>query len=151
MVYLFGHRFCAWLPFSGQFGKIQIKTTKKTLPVEVCFDSNFHIIFFITLRKRSCGRVMFSQACVKNSVHSGVYPTMYWAGGVCISVCTGRVCVADTPWADTHPRQTPSSWADTPRQTPPWADTSSDGHCSGRYASYWNAFLFLQHFSGVNK
>ena len=27
-------------------------------------------------------------------------------------------------------------WADPPRQTPP-----SDGHCSGRYASYWNAFL----------
>ena len=30
-------------------------------------------------------------------------------------------------------RQTP------PRQTPP----NADGHCSGRYASYWNAFLFV--------
>ena len=42
-----------------------------------------------------------------------------------------------------------------PRQTPPWADTPipsadtpqvntppSDGHWGGRYASYWNAFLF---------
>ena len=28
--------------------------------------------------------------------------------------------------------------ADIPRQTPPLPD----GHCSGRYASYWNAFLF---------
>ena len=23
-----------------------------------------------------------------------------------------------------------------------------DGHCSGRYASYWNAFLFLRFFFG---
>ena len=29
------------------------------------------------------------------------------------------------------------------RQTPPpQADPPRDGHCSGRYASYWNAFLF---------
>ena len=35
-----------------------------------------HRIF--TVRKRSCGKVMFSQACVKNSVHGGgVYPTMH--------------------------------------------------------------------------
>ena len=77
---------------------------------------------------------MFSQGCVKNSVHRG--------GGV-------------------HPpgRQTPQEdipWADTPRADPPWADThthpwtdtplgqippsQADGYCSGRYASYWNAF-----------
>ena len=45
-------------------------------------------------------------------------------------------------------------WADTPRQTPPSADTpqADSRSCavhagiqstSGRYASYWNAFLFL--------
>ena len=27
---------------------------------------------FITVRKRSCGKVMFSQACVENSVHGWV-------------------------------------------------------------------------------
>ena len=58
----------------------------------------------ITVRKRSCGKVMFSQACVKNSVHRAgdVHPP--WA---------------DTPfpWADT-----PFPWADTPF---PWADTPS--------------------------
>ena len=27
-----------------------------------------------TVRNISCGKAMFSQACVKNSVHSGVYP-----------------------------------------------------------------------------
>ena len=26
---------------------------------------------FVTVRKRSCGKVMFSQVCVKNSVHGG--------------------------------------------------------------------------------
>ena len=50
------------------------------------------------------------------------------------------------PWADTHPPGQTPPWADTPgqmhtpRQTPP-----SSGHCSGRYASYWNAFLLVDH------
>ena len=31
-----------------------------------------------------------------------------------------------------------------------WADTSpSDGHCSGRYASYWKAFLFTHNFTQI--
>ena len=51
------------------------------------------------------------------------------------------------------------SWADTPRQTPPPGRLTlgrhippgrhpprqtvpRDDHCSGRYASYWNAFLY---------
>ena len=56
---------------------------------------------------------MFSQACVKNSVHSGG-------------------CLPDTPWADppnTHP-------------LPGRHILLPAGYCSGRYASYWNAFLF---------
>ena len=32
------------------------------------------------------------------------------------------------------------------RQTPP---PGRDGHCCGRYASYWNAFLFLYNFSST--
>ena len=59
----------------------------------------------VTVRKRSCGKVMFSQACV------------------CLSAC----------W-DTPPGKTP------PRQTPP---PPVDGYCSRRYASYWDAFLYL--------
>ena len=55
---------------------------------------------------------VFSQMCVKNSVHEG---------GRCTPL--GR-----------HPsRHTP------PDQTPP---SPREGHCSGRYASYWSAFLF---------
>ena len=43
----------------------------------------------ITVRNSSCGKVMFLQACVKNSVHRCV----------CIQACNGL----DTPfpWADT--------------------------------------------------
>ena len=57
------------------------------------------LLFIFTIRKRSCRKVMFSQACVKKSVH----------GGVCIPSCTG----ADTPLGRHPPRQTP------PGQTPP--------------------------------
>ena len=39
---------------------------------------NFHYLIF-TVHKRSCRKVMFSQACVKISVHGGgVYPSMHW-------------------------------------------------------------------------
>ena len=43
------------------------------------------------------------------------------------------------PWADTH----------TPVRHPtPYGQTSPrDGHCSGRYASYWNGFLYNADFS----
>ena len=67
---------------------------------------------------------MFSQACVKNSVHRGeVYTSP-----------------RQTPQTDTtlgrHPLGRHLSWAGTPR-TPP------AGYCSGRYASYWNALLLI--------
>ena len=67
----------------------------------------FQILNFFTVCKRSCGKVMFSQACVKNSVHRGMYPSMHWGGGV-----------ADTTLADTPPGRDPP-WVDTPGQTPP--------------------------------
>ena len=76
----------------------------------------------------------------------------------------GRHPWADTLWADTppgiHPPQADTPLGRTlplgrhpPGQTTPWADTPgqtlplgrhppADGYCSGRYASYWNAFLF---------
>ena len=42
--------------------------------IESLFRVRFCLIcFFVifTVRKRRCGKVMFSQACVKNSVHGG--------------------------------------------------------------------------------
>ena len=46
---------------------------------------------------------------------------------------------ADSPFTDTPWQPTP--FTDTARQTPP-SQTPPNGHCSGRYASYWNEFLF---------
>ena len=74
----------------------------------------FGILSFIfTVCKRSCGKVIFSQTCVKNSVHGG--------GGVrgVSQHALGQI----PPW-----------------QTPP-IDTPSTGYYSGRYLSYWIAFL----------
>ena len=72
---------------------------------------------FITVRNSNCGKVMFFYRCL--SVHGGL---------------SGQ----------TPPRQTPPQ-ADTPQaDTPPGRHPlgrPQDGHCSGRYASYWNAFL----------
>ena len=31
----------------------------------------FYVVYIFTARNNSCGKVMFSQACVKNSVHGG--------------------------------------------------------------------------------
>ena len=72
--------------------------------------------FIITARNSSDLKVMFLQACVKNSVHGGcipgcngqgdVYPNMQWVGGVftcmqwagwrCLprGVCLGMVCLS---------------------------------------------------------
>ena len=46
--------------------------------MKICIKHNSHHL--ITIRKRSCGNVMFSQVCVKDSVHKGggVYPSMHW-------------------------------------------------------------------------
>ena len=67
----------------------------------------------ITVRKRSCGKVMF--------LHLSV---ILFTRGVSASGSRENVCLwvqgVYTPWADTPCR---------------------DDHWSGRYASYWNAFL----------
>ena len=59
-------------------------------------------LILFTVRNSSCGKVMFSQASVKNSVHGGVHSPCRHSLG-----------------------------------RPPL-----DGHCRGRCAYYWNAFLF---------
>ena len=67
---------------------------------------------------------------------------------VCQSFCSLGGCLPQCMLGYTHPLvDTP--WADTPGAdaTPPWADTPhppAEGHCRGRYASYWNAFLYLK-------
>ena len=82
----------------------------------------YNVRSIITVRNSSCGKVMFSQVslCPQGG---GVHPLPRQK--------------IDTPWEDIHtPRQTPLMG----RPPPPLP--TADGHCSGRYASYWNAFLF---------
>ena len=61
----------------------------------------------------------------------------------------GRHPLADTPWqtsvgrypltdTQTLPWQRRPPWQTTPGRHPP----PRDSHCSGRYPSYWNAFLY---------
>ena len=90
------------------------------------------IIF--TVRNSSYGKVMFSQ----------VSPP--WAG---IPLGRHPHPRQKIPWQDTAQANTPGQttpwtdnpWADTPRKT---ANPHKDGHCIGRYASYWNTFLFVE-------
>ena len=74
---------------------------------------------------------------------------------VCQSFCSWG-CLPSACW-DTPPWQTPPGRHPPGRHTPlgrhpPWKHTSPpgstppNGHCSGRYASYWNAFLFISLF-----
>ena len=79
-------------------------------------NSNCAIRSIFTVRNSSCGKVMFSQASVIMS--------------------RKRRGERSTP-----PRQTPLGRHPS-RQTPPPTHTHKKGQCSGRYASYWNAFLF---------
>ena len=71
--------------------------------------------------QRSCGKVLFSQACVKNSVQ----------GGHALGVCMGACMAGGHAW-----------------QLGMWGGVRGmhgrrNGNCSGRYASYRNAFLFI--------
>ena len=58
-----------------------------------------------------------------------------------------------TPSWSRHPQEQTPPGADTPRsrhpqeQTPPWEADSGIQSMSGRYASYWNAFLFGKIFA----
>ena len=77
------------------------------------------------------GKVKFSVDCVKNFVHSG-------GGGL-------PQCMLG--YHDHPPRDQPPPRADTPRdQDPPpptGEDILGDTVTRGRYASYWNAILFI--------
>ena len=60
---------------------------------------------------------------------------------------------ADTPRLGRHPLGRYPTWQTRPlgRQPPGRHPPQSDGHCSERYASYWNAFLFLSGFAFLVK
>ena len=89
------------------------------------YSKHFQSSTFYYRPQGSCGKLMFSQASVILST-----------GGCLPDTLPGR-----HP-RGRHPRGRHPPWADTPHgQTPSRADSPrADGYCSGRYASYWNAF-----------
>ena len=101
--------------------------------------NSFTLFLFITVRKRSLRRLCFHR-CLS----------------VCPAGCPGpgrgvcpRGCQGPGPRGLSRPR---------PRGCPgpgpeggciPACTEAADGYCCGRYASYWNVFLFL-FLSGLN-
>ena len=80
--------------------------------------------------QRSCRKVILSQACVKDSIHRV---------GVSASVHAGiHTPLGKHPPPGRHPLGRHPPDRHTPGQTPL---PRADGHCSGQYSSYWNAFL----------
>ena len=81
----------------------------------------------VAVLKQSCGKVMFSQACVKNSVHRGEVYTHPLSPGRQADpppdrqppwlTTSGQTTpqANNSPWADTHPGQAQPNWADTPQ------------------------------------
>ena len=101
-------------------------------------------IFYYRLQ-RSWAKVIFSQVCVKNSVHG--------EEGVCLSACWDTP-PDQTPLDQAPPRPGTSPRPGTPRpgtpqdRTPPQEADCSIRSTSGQYASYWNAFLYDLFFTG---
>ena len=95
-------------------------------------------------------KVIFSEACVKNSVHKGGLPQCM------LGPPRNRPPRPGTHPQSRHPRTRYPSWVRTPSldqatpgsRHPPGADTPRSSACweirstSGRYASYWNAILW---------
>ena len=132
---------------------------------------NWKVLFSDNYRpQHSCGKVMFLHLSVilftpQADTPPGQTPLLGRQSPLSQAPPWADTNQADTPWAETPPRQTPpgkthttrqappwadTPYADTPRKTLPWADTPkqtppprANGHCSRRYASYWNAFLLL--------
>ena len=112
---------------------IKIKAEKVFYYLEILDEAKLSPLLPLATKLRQ-GNV-FTHVC--HSVHGG---------------CLPHPLRADIPQADTPPvqtpQQTPPSQADTLGQTPsPMANTPRAVHAgirstSGRYASYWNAFLF---------
>ena len=101
------------------------------------FERNIKTEVLYYRPQRSCGKLMF------------LHLSIILSGGGCLPPCmlgytpswVDTPLLAETPWAPLgRPLPTPP-WANTPlgRHPPPPAD----GYCSGWYASYWNAFLFV--------
>ena len=94
--------------------------------------------------QRSWGKVIFSVACVKNwagTPPAGTPPARY-------TPQAGTPPAGTPPHGQVHPQAGTPPWqVHPPAGTPPWQVHPHSSACweiratSGRYASYWNAFL----------
>ena len=108
--------------YSFRLRPVPLTTNNRLLRANSLFPANILSLPSATKLRRLC----FLQACV--CPHGGLSASAH----------------AGIP----HPQQTPP-WSrqpppeQTPPRTDPRADTppQRDGHCCGRYTSYWNAFL----------
>ena len=97
------------------------------LPLTICFQKCFLYYLCFYRPQRSWGKVIFSEACVKNSVHGGVVPGQVhlpWAG-----TPPGRY----TTQTGTLPRQVHPPGRYTPWQVHPHRYTPWSGTLQGRY------------------
>ena len=130
-------------------------TTSNSLGIISMSKLNTHKCFFYR-PQRSCGKVMFlhlslilSTGVVWQTSPGQTHPprqtlppaqTPPWQTHPSGQIPTGE----DTPWADTPHADTPSGQTPSGRQPSLGRHPQpADGYCSERYASYWNAFLFL--------
>ena len=126
----------------------------------IVFFSMFYLTLFLSPANEVWGKVIFSVACVKNSVHRG---SVSVHAGIPYPPGPGTPPLEQTPFWSRHPQEqappgtrypSPRSRHPPPRDQahPPGADPpGSRPHLrsacweirstSGRYASYWNAIL----------
>ena len=112
-----------------------IKVNTEKYNMNSCSD------YLVTGRNEVVAKVIFLHLSVIHSVHRG---------GGCLSACWDTTPPgADPPGADIPQSRHPPG-ADTPpwssppgSRHPPWEAHSSIRSTSGRYASYWNAFLLV--------
>ena len=97
-----------------------------------CGSRIHRVALVITARQGSCGKVMFSQACVKNSVHGVMYPSMHWGKHPPDTHTPGQ-----TPPPGRHPQGRQPLGRHPPEQTPPgrhlWEDTPLGRHPLDRH------------------
>ena len=106
----------------------------------------------VTARQRSCGKVMFSVVSVHHSVHGGGFPCDHYPW--CIRHhCSGPYPPSQAPpptillakiwWRSLVTCSNLFTWGPTSTSTYIWWPPKHVWFASGRYASYWNAFLFI--------
>ena len=123
-------------PFEVLSGEPHIYEKLKDFKFRISADTFFQVklvMYYFYRPQRSWGKVIFSEACVKNPVHGGVA-----CGGACSGVaggcawqgvCGGGMCGRGAYMAGgMHGRK---------------GGVCGIQSMSRRYASYWNAFLLL--------